>query len=375
MSDDKKKTTQGAAPVDKQKTGSTENSGPENRETPKTVDARTLAEHLYDLDKLVYELSGSSLGRVFTNDRDRNVTIIEKAMIKGHEHIIRSEMALIGNMARTIQDKDDHFKALSAYNDVFNEFSALAAEPGSIIASERDVDMNELNLNNRFTRDNRLIICINCSYGCAANNVGLGIADALHINYYDAEIFMRLIQRTTDAKGKVKLTRAETDIINAQMGAGNPGLSYQKQKLTLKEHIARFNRYHGLSARDAYFFTESELLLQMAKEKDFVVMGRCADCVMHSNNIPHVSIFLTAPEERRIRRIMEVNGVNERAARRQMHQVDKQRSEYYEFFTNHRWDDAANYDITLNTSMFGVRGSIDFILQILDNAGLGGKRE
>ncbi len=372
MSDDKKKTTQGAAPVDKQKTGSTENSNPENK---KTVDARTLAEHLYDLDKLVYELSGSSLGRVFTNDRDRNVTIIEKAMVRGHEHIIRSELALIGNMARTIQDKDDHFKALSAYNEVFNEFSALAAEPGSLIASDRDVDMNELNLNNRFTRDNRLIICINHSYGCAANNIGLGIADALHINYYDAEIFMRLIQRTTDAKGKVKLTRAETDIINAQMGAGNPGLSYQKQKLTLKEHFARFNRYHGLSARDAYFFTESELLLQMAKEKDFVVMGRCADCVMHSNNIPHVSIFLTAPEERRIRRIVEVNGVNERTARRQMHQVDKQRADYYEFFTNHRWDDAANYDITLNTSMFGVRGSIDFILQILNDAGLGGKRE
>ena len=71
---------------------------------------------------------------------------------------------------------------------------------------------------------------------------------------------------------------------------------------------------------------------------------------------------------------MEVNNVDERTARRQMHQVDKDRAEYYEFFTNHKWNDAANYDITLNTSMFGVRGSIDFILQILDNAGLGGKR-
>ena len=123
-----------------------------------------------------------------------------------------------------------------------------------------------------------------------------------------------------------------------------------------------------------YAFYLPIFFMMMAKEKDFVVMGRCADNVMRSNNIPHVSIFLTAPEERRIRRIMEVNNVDERTARRQMHQVDKDRAEYYEFFTNHKWNDAANYDITLNTSMFGVRGSIDFILQILDNAGLGGKR-
>lgn len=368
MSNDKKKTAQeNTVPSSQDSTAASE--------SPKeAISAREFAEHLYDLDKLVYELSGSSLGRVFTNDRERNISIIEKALVKNREHIIRSELALIGNMARSIQDTDDHYKALSAYNEVFHEFSRIISEPGTLIASSQDMNLNELNLNNRFTRDNRLIICINRSYGCVANNVGLGIADALHINYYDAEIFMRLIQRTSDAKGKVKLTKAETDIINAQIGAGNPGLSYQKQKLTLKEHLARANRYHGLSARDAYFFAESELLIQMAKEKDFVVMGRCADNVMRSNNIPHVSIFLTAPEERRIRRIMEVNNVDERTARRQMHQVDKDRAEYYEFFTNHKWNDAANYDITLNTSMFGVRGSIDFILQILDNAGLGGKR-
>lgn len=368
MNDDKNKTSQ------ENTVPSSQNSTADTESAKNNISARKFAEQLYDLDKLVYELSGSSLGRVFTNDRDRNVAIIEKALIKNREHIIRSELALIGNMARSIQDTDDHFKALSAYNEVFCEFRKIISEPGTLIADSQDMNLNELNLHNRFTRDNRLIICINRSYGCAANNVGLGIADALHINYYDAEIFMRLIQRTSDAKGKVKLTKAETDIINAQIGAGNPGLSYQKQKLTLKEHFARANRYHGLSARDAYFFAESELLIQMAKEKDFVVMGRCADNVMRSNNIPHVSIFLTAPEERRIRRIMEVNNVDERTARRQMHQVDKDRAEYYEFFTNHRWNDAANYDITLNTSMFGVRGSIDFILQILDNAGLGGKR-
>ena len=142
----------------------------------KKISARELAGKLYDLDKLVYELSGSSLGRVFTNDRERNVTIIEKALNENGEHIIRSELALIGNMARSIQDEEDHYRALSAYNELFNEFREIAAHPGTLVASERDVQLNELNLHNRFSRKDRLIICINRTYGSAANNVGLGIA-------------------------------------------------------------------------------------------------------------------------------------------------------------------------------------------------------
>ncbi len=338
------------------------------------IDSREFAERLYDLDKLVYDLSGSSLGRVFTSDRDHAVNIIEKALNMQRENIIRSELALIGNMARTIQDKADHYTALSAYNEMIGIYRQIVAEPASLITTEQDRSLNELNLENRFTRENRLIICISRSYGSAANNVGLGIADALHINYYDAEILMRLIQRRSDQGSKIPLTKAETDMIDFQLDAGNPGLAYRKEKLTMKERYQHFNRYHGLPSRDAYFFAESELLVELAKEQDYVVMGRCADSVMHSNNIPHVSIFLTAPEKRRIKRIMRVNNVDERTAKRQMHQVDRQRAEYYEFFTNHKWNNGANYDLTLNTATFGVRGTIDFILQILDNAGLGGKR-
>lgn len=338
------------------------------------ISSREFAEKLYDLDRLVYELSGSSLGRVFTEDRERNVIIIEKALNARHEHILRSELALIGNMARTIKDKDKHFQALSAYNETFSLFERIATDPGRLIVNDQAMNLNELNLHNRFTRENRLIICINRSYGSAANNIGLGIADRLHIDYYDAEVFMRIHQRTEYADGKPHYTRAETDVINSQLEAGNPGLSYQREKISIKERIDRTNRYHGLPLRDAYFFEESDYILNMAREKDFVIMGRCADLIMQSNHIPHVSIYITAPESMRIKRIMDLNNVSEREARRHMHAVDSARAKYYEFFTNRKWSDASNYDITLNTSSFGVQGSIDFILQLLDNAGLGGNR-
>lgn len=52
----------------------------------------------------------------------------------------------------------------------------------------------------------------------------------------------------------------------------------------------------------------------MAKEEDFIVMGRCADVILANNHIPHISIFITAPFEQRVRRIMEVNDLDHKKA-------------------------------------------------------------
>ena len=49
---------------------------------------------------------GSSLGRVFNRDRERCVTdIVQLMMQRDSGHQLRSELALISNMARTIRDK------------------------------------------------------------------------------------------------------------------------------------------------------------------------------------------------------------------------------------------------------------------------------
>ena len=69
---------------------------------------RNLAERIYDLDAEVYVQLGSSLGRVFNNDRKRCVDDMVSLMLNRPEaHRIRSELALIANMARTIKDKEE----------------------------------------------------------------------------------------------------------------------------------------------------------------------------------------------------------------------------------------------------------------------------
>ena len=69
---------------------------------------------------------------------------------------------------------------------------------------------------------------------------------------------------------------------------------------SLKDHIKYFSRYHGLNRQDAVFFNQSDLICDMAKKEDFIIMGRCADAILTNNGIPHISIYITAPIEQRI---------------------------------------------------------------------------
>lgn len=68
-----------------------------------------LANRIYDLDGAVYECVGSSLGRTFTGGRERTVRTLSMLMYtKPDGHLLRSELALISNMARTIKNKEEN---------------------------------------------------------------------------------------------------------------------------------------------------------------------------------------------------------------------------------------------------------------------------
>jgi len=44
---------------------------------------------------------------------------------------------------------------------------------------------------------------------------------------------------------------------------------------------------------------------------------------------------------------------------------DKQRSNYYNFYSNKRWDDLNNYDLTLDLGVFSVDEAVDIILKAI----------
>lgn len=326
------------------------------------------AEDVYDLDQQVYQAVGSDLGRVFGSDRKRSIRVIMNAVEHGSDHIIRSEVALIGNMARTISDDDVRREIMGRYDEIMTRMDRILTGNYDVgILNQRQASMDLLNLKDRFKDADHRIICISRSYGCGGGSIGFGLADALHMDFYDAEIFSAVLHRLeAENMGIPDEEQMEPlhswDKIDEKQ---NPGLSYEDRKVSIRKRLRRLNQYHGLPTKDAVFFNQTDLILDLAKRKDFVVMGRCADQILSNHDIPHVSIFLTAPEERRIERAGNINHVDYKTAKKQVREVDKAHAKYYRYFTGKQWGEAKNYDLCINTSIFGVQGTIDFILGMI----------
>ena len=95
-------------------------------------------------------------------------------------------------------------------------------------------------------------------------------------------------------------------------------------------------------------------------------MGRAADYIL--SNERHVSIFIFAPIEDRVKRNLEISRtrfpdekLDEYSMEKKVKQIDKQRRRYYEFYTDNKWGGRDVYDLLINTSRAGVEGAVDII--------------
>ena len=335
---------------------------------------KELAEHIYDLDAEVYCHLGSSLGRVFNRDRERCVNeLTDLLLTRPQGNLVRSELALIANMARTIEDKEERKLCMTEYNRIINAVMELPTSfAGGDVIDPKLASLNAFNLKNRFAGGEHLIICISWTYGSGGIDVGFKLSDKLHINFYDKEIFEAVLKRLDAEKDSVQ-EKAGYGHVHEEINKSPAEAFLPEKRLTLKQRIREFSRYHGLPKQDAVFFNLSDLVCEKAKTEGFILMGRCGDAIMTNNNIPHISIYLTAPFEQRVHRTIEVNsGLDEKKARRFLHRLDHEHARYYNFYTGRAWGNANNYDLCINTASYGIDGTVDFILRMIGRGENGG---
>ena len=317
-----------------------------------------IAKQIYQLDKEVYECVGSSLGRTFTGDEATCVEEITRLLItrpQGHE--IRSDIALIGNMARTIKNKEDHHRMMTQYNEILKKIAAIPTSFGSVdIINENMAALNTSNLRQKFSPDDHLIICIGRTHGSAGTDIGFALADKLKINYYDAEIFDQVLKRMDAEKENIEDHSNYVEELKGKIA----------KKTGVGKFFKNFKKYHGLPVQDAIFFNQSDLICEMAKKEDFIVMGRCADVVLTNHRIPHISIFITASFEQRVRRMMELHNLNYKQAAHLLVKLDARHAKYYFDYTGKKWGDAVNYDLCINSASYGIEESVELIERMIN---------
>lgn len=317
-----------------------------------------LANRIYDLDGEVYRVLGSSLGRTFTGNRDTTIRTLSMLMYtKPDGHLLRSELALISNMARTIKDESERSRLMTEYDEILKEIEQLPNMFGStdIIDAER-VALNLAARREKLSENDHLVICISRTQGSAGNDIGFELADKLHINYYDSEIFEQVLKRQEEEKFHIKEKECFTEFDK-----------YGKKRETLKSKLRNMYRYHGLNREDAVFFNMSDLICNLARTEDCIIVGRCADIILRNNYIPHISLFISAPFEVRLQYMMNVREMDQKTAVKFLKKMDRQHKKYYEFYTSEKWGTPENYDLCINSANYGIKETIEIIERLIIN--------
>ena len=318
---------------------------------------KELAIRIYNLDEEVYKCVGSSLGRTFTGQKETTLRHLAALMYtKPDGHLLRSELALISNMARTIKNKEDKSRMMTEYNEILKAMEQLPDMSATDIVNAERMALNPAAHWDEVDENAHLVICISRTQGSAGNDIGFELADNLHINYYDVEIFDQVLKRLEAEKGDVQDKENFTEF--NKYGKK----SHESFWTKLKE----LNRYHGLNKQDAVFFNMSDLICELARTEDCLIMGRCADAILKNNHIPHISIFISAPLQVRTQRVMDVRNMDMKQAVRFLKKMDKQHRKYYEFYTGEKWGKPENYDLCINSANYGIKETIDVIKRLLN---------
>ena len=196
------------------------------------------------------------------------------------------------------------------------------------------------------------IINIGRSFGSGGGYVGQAIGRKLGIPVYDNE----LISKAAEEKGYSK-----------SLFTGEE----KRSLFSVSSFFAsgRLSHLDGGYVNDNVLFQiQSEVIRSIAEAGDAVIIGRCADYILR--DLPCLDVFVYAPMEYRIKRLVENEGLSPEEAEDLMRRKDRTRETYYNYYTFGSWGKADNYDLCIDSSILGIEGTADFIIDFGRKAGI-----
>jgi cytidylate kinase len=194
-------------------------------------------------------------------------------------------------------------------------------------------------------KNQKYVITINRELGSGGRTVGRKLAEKLNVAFYDKLLINELKKKfelDTDQIEKVKSGKSDwwREFINAAtyMGQGMNELWYY-QRMTGEEGAL-------VTSRDM-FNVEKEILQNVAEEGSCIIAGRSGFSVF-ANHPNHLSIFIQAPMEHRIQRIMGKQNLSREEAEKVIKKVDEMRESYVKKYAGTSRYDTRNYDLVIN---------------------------
>ena len=195
------------------------------------------------------------------------------------------------------------------------------------------------------------IITISREFGSGGHFIGEEVSKRLGIPFYDKNIIQQIAEKTGFSEDFVK-----------EQSEYAPSKNMFAYAFVGRDHT-------GSSLSDQVYAAQTQVIRNLAEKGSCIIIGRCADYILKDRPDTY-HIFVYGDEYEKISRTQQLFNLSEKDARAMNRDMDKKRRLHYEYYTDRKWGRAENYDISLNSSTFGIDGCVEIIKEVAVNKSL-----
>ncbi|WP_044912784.1 cytidylate kinase-like family protein [Butyrivibrio sp. WCE2006] len=199
------------------------------------------------------------------------------------------------------------------------------------------------------------IITIGRQFGSGGREIGMKVAEHFGIKFYDKELLTRAASESGFAKEMIQdhderpTTSFLYNLVMDTYSFGYNSSSFVDMPISHKIFLAQF-----------------DTIKKIADEGPCVIVGRCADYALADyKNV--LNIFIHGDEDDKIQRVMDryPDVTTKDKALEMLIKKDKQRQSYYNYYSSKKWGRSDTYDLTINSSVLGIDGTVKLITQFV----------
>ena len=202
------------------------------------------------------------------------------------------------------------------------------------------------------------IIVIGRQYGSGGAEMAKRLGERLGLHVYDKEI----LKMTSEESGI-----RESYFHLADEKAGNKLLYRIIHSLIPENGTPSLGS--DLISSDNLFRFQSSVIRKLAQEESCIIIGRCADYVLDgTENL--VRLFVYAEIEERINKVREKGYFPEEDILKNIKRIDRERRDYYRYYTGKSWENLENYDLMINTTKLSYDDMVECVVDYLKMRGI-----
>ncbi|MDO4479727.1 MAG: cytidylate kinase-like family protein [Erysipelotrichaceae bacterium] len=188
------------------------------------------------------------------------------------------------------------------------------------------------------------VVTITREFGSGGRTIAKKLAEELGYDYYDYELVQKIAQESGFAEGFIE-----------EFG----------EEVSTGGFFSFFgNNWGALNINDQLYFAERKVILELAEKGNCIIVGRCADYILKDRK-DTLNVFIYADMEWKKDRIVNLYGETDVDIEKRILEKDKRRKAYYKYYTDRKWNRAANYHVSLESSELGIDTCVEILKSIV----------